>query len=93
LEFDQGRSREEAERIAYESCVSEWMNGNLPVPTDPNRGCARCGEPATQSAVIVPFLAGTGAVWLHPECWPAWYAELKAEAAAALAEMAITPPV
>jgi hypothetical protein len=88
-EFDGGLPRAEAEVRAFECCVAEWLSRNLPAPTDPDRGCARCNEPETQAAVIVPFLAGAGAVWLHHECWPRWYAGRKAMACAALAKMAI----
>jgi hypothetical protein len=91
-EFDGGRSREQGEALAFESCVVEWMNRH-PCRTDPGR-CAACGEPDREGHAVVPF--GTeshGHAWLHPGCWKGWYKARKAEAITALAAMGIENPV
>jgi hypothetical protein len=86
LEHDQGKSRKEAERIAFECCVIEWQNRNLPVANNPNMGCTWCGK-AKDAGVIVPFGFAESATWLHHECWRPWSDKRKAEAIEALAAM------
>jgi hypothetical protein len=90
-EFDGGQSREQAEAMAFEHCVVEWLNRH-PWRTDPGR-CAACGEPDHEGHAVVPF--GTeshGHAWLHPGCWEGWYEDRKAEAITALAAMGIEKP-
>ena len=89
LEHDQGMSQLKAESVAYECCFAEWINQNPPTPTDPNLGCAWCGRAETDAAIILPYGAGDGAVWLHSNCWQDWYQKQKTNAHAALAQMGI----
>jgi hypothetical protein len=90
-EFDGGQSREQAQAMAFESCVVEWMNRHL-CRTDPGR-CAACGEPDREGRTVVPF--GTeshGHAWLHPECWKEWHRERQAHARQALAATGLPVP-
>ena len=71
-EFEGRKTRDQAEAMAFECCVVEWMNRH-PCRTDPGR-CAACGEPDREGHTVVPF--GTeshGHAWLHPECWEGWH--------------------
>ena len=87
-EFDGEQSREQAEAIAFESCVVEWLNRHT-CRTDPGC-CAACGEPDQEGHAVVPFGTEThGHTWLHPQCWQGWYEARKAEAIIALAAMGI----
>ena len=90
-EFDGGRSREQAEAMAFEHCVVEWLNRH-PCRTNPGR-CAACGEPDREGHAVVPFGTEThGHTWLHPQCWQGWHETRKAEAITALAVMEIEKP-
>lgn len=67
-EFDGGKSREDAEAMAFEIRIVEWFNRN-PCRSDPP-SCAMCGKPDWAGHVVVPFGTGEqGHTWLHPECW------------------------
>lgn len=71
-EYDGGHSRAEAEAVALECCVVEWLNRN-PQNSEPGR-CAWCGQSDRSEHTVVPF--GTtehGHTWLHPECWNNWH--------------------
>lgn len=90
-EFDGGQPREQAEAMAFECCVVEWMNRH-PCRTDPSR-CAACAEPDREGHTVVPF--GTerhGHAWLHPECWKEWHRERQAHARQALAAIGLPVP-
>ena len=79
------------EAIAYECCVSEWLNQNS-VRSEPGR-CLQCGMSGA-SGPVVPFGTTTaGHAWLHSGCWPDWFADRKAQARAALAALGIVAPI
>ena len=83
IEFDGGKPREQAEVMAFECCVAEWMHRH-PVPSTPGQ-CLECGQPAQTDDQLELFeTEGTDQVWLHKRCWSVWYAGRKASAAAAL---------
>lgn len=80
-----------AQAVAYECCVSEWLDQN-PIRSEPGR-CLRCGA-ASASEPVIPFgTAATGHAWLHLGCWPDWFADRKAQAREALAELGIVAPI
>ncbi len=85
-EHDGGLARADAERQAFECCVSEWLWRNPPSASGPER-CAYCGEPIGEPGHDgLPFLTGDGGhVWLHSGCHGDWTARRRAEAVAALA--------
>ncbi len=87
-EFDGGQTRAKAEALAFECCITEWLNRHLE-PSDYGH-CAWCGSSDRGGHVVVPF--GTeshGHTWLHPECWGDWRAARNAKVVAALASMGI----
>lgn len=91
-EFDGGQSRGDAEALAFDCCVAEWLNRH-PSRSDPGH-CIACGKRGREGHTVVPF--GTeshGHAWLHPECWQGWYEARKAESVTALAAMGIENPV
>ncbi len=87
-EFDGGQPRADAEALAFESCIVEWLNRN-PAPSDPER-CAWCGEPDVSGSAVLPFGAKQYEhTWLHSSCWSAWYAHRREQAIEALAALGI----
>jgi hypothetical protein len=89
-EFGGGQTRAEAEAIAFECCITEWMNRN-PAPSESGR-CAWCGGHEGLGCAIVPIgTAGAGHPWLHSDCWSVWHEHHREEAAHALATMGTTP--
>ena len=87
-EHDGGLSRQEAEALAFDHCVVEWLMRH-PVRSNPV-ACLGCGRGGEQAGVVLPFGTETGGhAWLHSACWPAWYSGRKAEAVAALSAMGI----
>jgi len=90
-EFEGGQRRSESEARAMASCVAEWLNRN-PVRSPPGR-CLVCGGGDQAHDPLLPYgLERTGNAWLHPHCWPDWYARQEARAIAALAAMGIGAP-
>ena len=70
-EFDGGQSREQAEAMAFECCVVEWLDRHS-CRSDPGC-CVACGEPDRDGSTVVPFGAESdGHTWLHPACWVGW---------------------
>jgi hypothetical protein len=90
-EYDDGLSRQEAEALAFEHCVVEWLMRH-PVRSMPGC-CLGCGRGDEHAGIVVPFgMEASGHVWLHSDCWPAWHAARRTEAVAALTTMGIAPP-
>jgi hypothetical protein len=91
-EFDGELPRPEAEVRAYACCVAEWLNRN-PERSQPGC-CLACGGREKGHDALLPFgIEPAGHVWLHGQCWPAWYGARKAKAASALKVMGIVAPV
>jgi hypothetical protein len=86
-EFHQGLPRQDAEALALEHCVVDWLNRN-PVRSPPGQ-CVWCGRPETAGATVVPFGVGAHHTWLHHQCWPAWLAHRRGTASLALAAAGI----
>ena len=90
-EHDGGLSRGEAEALAFDHCVMEWLMRH-PVRSNPS-ACLRCGRAEDERAFVLPFgTEASGHAWLHSDCWPAWHAARKTEAAAALSAMGVGSP-
>ena len=90
-EFDGDQTREQAEAMAFECCVVEWLDRH---PCRSHSGhCAACGEPDREGHTVVPF--GTdnhGHTWLHSECWSDWRQDQWERAQQALAAMGLDAP-
>lgn len=82
-EYDGALPRHEAEQQAWRCCVAEWLCRN-PVTSEPGQ-CAWCQRGETNSLPLLPHGDTIqGHTWLHGECWPAWYAQRRQAAIAAL---------
>ena len=79
----------EAERVAYDIVVVDFLNATRP-DTDPNR-CAWCRQPETPSNILLPFGVSTH-VWLHDLCWTPWREGRRAQAVATPPELGIAEP-
>jgi len=69
-EHDAGVPKEDAERLAYEDCISQWLALNLPPPC-PQDTCAHCSKPRGDVGTdSVAVLAGrpNEHLWLHHGC-------------------------
>lgn len=87
-EFDGGLPRREAEAVAFECCIVEWLNRNF--ECSPPGRCLACGGGDSAHDALLPHgVEPTGHAWLHSRCWPAWHAGRKADAVTALTAMGI----
>jgi hypothetical protein len=82
--------RVEAERVAYEMVLVEFLNRNC--ADTPSDRCAWCGKPETRDSILLPIGVGARHSWLHNCCWAEWREGRRAEAIAMLAGMGITEP-
>ena len=83
-----GLVRQEAEALAFECCVVEWLNRTF--ERSPPGSCLACGCADSAHDALLPHgVEPTGHVWLHSRCWPAWHAGRKADAVTALKSMGI----
>ena len=90
-EFDRGRTRAEAEALAFECCVVEWLNRH-PQHSDLGR-CAWCERPDREGHTVVPFGTDShGHTWLHPDCWSDWRQDQRERGQRALAAMGLDAP-
>jgi hypothetical protein len=84
-ELANATTRTQAEQVAYESCVIEWLNRNS-VRSTPGL-CVWCGGHEKHGASILPFgVTPYGHTWLHGECWKPWYDDRRRLARAALSQ-------
>ena len=87
-EFDGGLPRPEAEALAFECCVIEWLNRTF--ERSPAESCLACGGGDSAHDTLLPHgVDPTGHVWLHSRCWPAWHAGRRADAVTALKAIGI----
>lgn len=86
-EFDGGLPSSDAETVAFESCVIEWLNRNF--ERSPPGRCLACADGDTHDALLPHRVESTGHVCLHSRCWPAWHAGRRADAVTALNAMGI----
>ena len=90
-EFDGEQTRADAEALAFEFCVVEWLIRD-PERSDPGC-CAWCNKPDRGGHAVVPFGAeSNGHTWLHPECWTHWHEDQRDRARVALAAMGLSMP-
>ncbi len=90
-EFDGGQGRADAEVVAVECCIAQWLNRHSEC-SDPGC-CAWCGTPDRDEHAVVPFgIESHGHTWLHPECWTLWHEDRRERARVALAAMGLSIP-
>jgi hypothetical protein len=87
-EFDGGLPGPDAEALAFDCSVAEWLYRN-PVTSVPGL-CPICRDADRPNDPLLPVgTAGAGEVWLHRGCSAGWCTARKAEAVADLAAMGI----
>lgn len=87
-EFDGGLSRDEADSMAYNCCVAEWLCQNFQT-SEPGH-CSVCGACESDSDPVLPYGdENNGHIWLHGHCWPDWYRRRQGAAIVALAGLGI----
>ncbi len=87
-QYDQRITRVDAEALAFECCVVEWLDRNRVASTAGH--CLWCGHPGGPGRILLRF--GTVAksrVWLHDECRSRWPKHRRKQAVEALAAMGI----
>ncbi|MBQ0820241.1 hypothetical protein KBI52_08460 [Microvirga sp. HBU67558] len=83
-EHDGGLPRVEAEHLALEETITQWLRLNPDPASDPRCGCVHCGLPEQPGNSLLPVLALGGQAWVHDWCWAPWMAALRDEARDAL---------
>ena len=68
-EMDFLMSRSEADAYAFAACVVQWREMRLDKTS--HNACVHCGASEAVGKPLVPY---GGKAWLHPACWPVWYA-------------------
>jgi hypothetical protein len=89
VERVRGLSRPEAERVAFQIVLVEFLNRTY--PDTPSDRCAWCDRPETRDSILLPIGVGARHAWLHSGCWTLWRERRRAEAIARLAEAGIAP--
>src|SRR5262249_21507560 len=88
-EIDGGLSQDDAESVAMEDCIVQWLCRN-PAPDSPTDVCAECGSTAPSGLPLVPFLRGDGGhVWVHGVCHARWLYRRRAIARVALGRLGL----
>ena len=90
-EHDGSMTRGEAEKLAFEGCVVEWLNKTS--EASPPGLCAWCGDGQSGGSVVLPFGNDMhGHTWLHSGCWEPWQGRRRQRAIVELARFGIAPP-
>jgi hypothetical protein len=88
-EFDGGHSRANAEQLALEDCITEWL-ARHPVISPPDT-CVHCKRSDRKGDILPYGVKSEGRAWLHQKCWPDWRSARDIEALKALALHGIAP--
>jgi hypothetical protein len=91
-EYDGERTRAEAERYAYMSCVGEVLV-TFPAKDPPALGaCVACGSTEGVLGDLLAKVASGRRALVHDECWPGWHKGRRERARRYLAKMGIEEP-
>jgi hypothetical protein len=85
-----GLSRLEAERVAFDNLVTEYLNSTH--PDTPSDRCCHCGRLEMSSDPLLPIGVGDRHAWLHSGCHVPWRERRKAEAEEDLARLGVAKP-
>ena len=89
-EYDGGLPRAEAEKRAYDFCISEWLRRTAVISAP--GPCPVCGGADCPNDPLLAIGIMGGQTWLHLGCVNAWCGTRRAEAVAALDAMGIRCP-
>jgi hypothetical protein len=90
-EHDGGLLRGEAERLAFEDTVAQWLCLHPAPASDPQEGCAHCGGREWPGNSLLAVLAAGGHLWVHDTCWRDWQAHRRRQASMALQRLGLAP--
>jgi len=79
-EHDGEVSWAEAERLALEDTITQWLRVNPDPASDPRCDCVHCGLPEQPGNPLLPVLVRDGQAWVHDWCWARWMDGLREEA-------------
>lgn len=79
-EHDGKLPRVEAERLAFEDTISQWLCRHPPPSTAFEQGCVHCDRRKTEADPLLPFLASGGHTWVHDRCHAEWLAHRREQA-------------
>jgi hypothetical protein len=91
-EYDGGQSRAEAEAGALEDTIERWLACHPAELTSASNGCVYCGRPEQPWNALLPIFTPGGGVWMHDQCWPAWYRSRRVHAREALLQAGLCVP-
>src|SRR5215207_854624 len=79
-EHDGKLPRVEAERLAFEDTISQWLCRH-PLPARlSEQGCVHCHGLHREADPLLPFLASGGHTWVHDRCHAKWLAHRREQA-------------
>jgi hypothetical protein len=82
--------RVEAERVAFQIILVEFLNRTYPdTPSDRRAWCCRS---ETRDSILLPMGVGARHAWLHSACRDPWAESRRKSAVEALAAMGIVEP-
>ena len=79
-EHDGKLPREEAECLAFEDTISQWLCRHPPIATAPEQGCVHCRACDREANPLLPVLASGGHTWVHDRCHAEWLAQRRGQA-------------
>ena len=88
-EYDSGITRIEAERLALEDTITQWLRLAPPPVSAPSIGCIHCGRPEQRGNPLLPLMGGRGHSQVHDWCWTGWVAARWSKACDALSNMGV----
>ncbi len=88
-EYDGGLPRGEAEQLAFEDTVTQWLCLHPAPASNPQEGCVHCGAGDQPGNTLIAVLAAEGFVWVHDGCWKGWQADRRRQASMALQRLGL----
>jgi hypothetical protein len=88
-EHDGRLFRAEAERLALEDTVTQWLCLHPAPATSPDRGCIRCGVKDELANPLLAVLTVGGSVWVHDRCLEPWRADRRHQAMEGLRQLGL----
>jgi hypothetical protein len=81
--------RVEAEQLALNDAIQQWVSGNPAPASHPRSGCVHCGLGDNPSDRLLPALTLDGHTWVHDQCWEDWRAERRRAAEVSLRDLGV----
>lgn len=88
-EFDGGHSPKEAERLALEDTITQWLRLAPPPVPNSSDACIHCGRSEQPGNSLFSLLVGGNHLHVHDWCWTAWIGARRNNAREALSNIGI----